>query len=122
MKKVVLEQMSVDELVNHFLALTLDQGQALYYEDNPKYNALFRNMISVEQELKSRAGDQRRALAKFLKHSNLQVRLMAALATLPVEPVQARAMLQKISDANIYPQAADARGMLRELEKGHVPT
>jgi hypothetical protein len=49
--------------------------------------------------------------------------LKAALATLAVAPEAARATLQLISDRQEYPQAADARGMMRAIDEGtYVPT
>jgi hypothetical protein len=55
-------------------------------------------------------------------HPNAQVRLKAATATLAVAPEAARQTLQIISDRQEYPQAADARGMMRAVDKGtYVP-
>jgi hypothetical protein len=79
-------------------------------------------MEAVEDALKSRNGDQRRALLPLFLHPNAQVRLKAATATLAVAPEAARQTLQIISDRQEYPQAADARGMMRAVDKGtYVP-
>jgi hypothetical protein len=79
-------------------------------------------MDSLEQELKSRPGDQRQALVSLFNYPNAQVRLTAALATLALAPESACRTLQVISDRHEYPQAANARGMIRALDNGtYVP-
>jgi hypothetical protein len=79
-------------------------------------------MEDVRRELKGRVGDQRRALLPLLKHANAQVRLKAAITTLAVAPRASRQALQLIWDRNEFPQAADAFGMIRSLDKGtYVP-
>ena len=56
---------------------------------------------------------------RFLKPN----RLRSAFATLALEPEAARRTLQTISDRDEYPQAADARGMMRALDDGsYVPS
>lgn len=118
-----LQGLSVDELVERFVSNALDQDQAILLDDNRKYRRLYFEMKALKEALKGRAGDQRTALLPLLKHRNAQVRLKAAIATLAVEIDTARAALQKISDANEYPQAADARGMMSALDEGrYVPS
>jgi hypothetical protein len=60
----------------------------------------------------------RRALIPLLEHPNPQVRLKSAITTLALAPEAARRALQIISDRNEYPQAADARGMMSDLDEG----
>lgn len=113
-----LAAMNVEQLAQQFLDLTVRQHDAEVASDYQKYNRLFRQMEAVEKELKSRTGDQRRALLPLHNHQRAQVRLMAAIATLAVAPDAARQVLQLISDRDEYPQAADARGIMRELDEG----
>jgi hypothetical protein len=54
----------------------------------------------------------------FFAHPNPQVRLMAAQSTLAVAPAGARQVLQELWDRKEFPQAADAMGTLRKLERG----
>lgn len=123
MTSATLKRLSVEELVEQFLSMALAQDNALFDDKIAKYNRLFDRMEQVKEELKSRADDERRALLPLLEHSNAQVRLKAAIALLAVEPEAARAALQKISDANEYPQAARARSMMRALDEGrYVPS
>lgn len=110
--------MTVEELVVHFTSIALAQSNAISHDDNSKYNRLFDEMRRVEAELKQRDGDQRRQLLPLLQHLNAQVRLKSAFATLAVDRAVALAALQKISDQNEYPEAADARGIMESLAEG----
>lgn len=113
-----LPQMTVEQLAQRFLDITVQQHRAEIGDDNAAYNRLYRQMEAVEKELKARTGDQRRALLPLYSHPKAQVRLMAAVATLAIAPAAARQVLQLISDRNEYPQAADARGIMRALDEG----
>ena len=119
MKRVNFNDMTVDQLVEHFAAIALEQDEANLFENYRKYNRLYDRMKLLEQELKSRSGDQRRALLPLCDHQNAQVRLKAAFATLAVAPERGRQTLQTISDRNEYPEAGDARETLRNIEQGH---
>lgn len=110
--------MATQQLVELFTKVTLDQFKAELYDQFAKYNRLIEDMLEIEKELKSRPGDQRSALLPLLAHSNPQVRLMAAQMTLAVAPAAARQALQELWDRKEFPQAADAMGTLRALERG----
>ena len=118
MKRMKLQEMTADQLVERFLAIALDQDKALLMNEISKFNRLYDRMEEVENELKARAGDQRRTLLPLYEHTNAEVRLKAAIATLAVAPTAAREVLQKISDRQEYPQAASARSMMRALDEG----
>src|SRR4051794_7400948 len=114
---------SVQELVAHFLSITLAQYDAARIADTTKYNRLYRKMEDVVNELKRRQGDQRRALLPLLDHPNVQVRMMAAHAVLTISPLRARKAFESVRDSGISPQAADASGTLRALDSGfYVPS
>ena len=113
MSRNKLESATEEELVEYFVAIAVVQDKAMRQGENAKYNRLYREMDAVEWELKRRTGDQRRALIPLYTHPNAQVRLKAAIATLALAPDAARQALQIISDRQEYPQAADARGMIR---------
>ena len=117
MKRTDLAEMTVEQLVERFTAIALDQDQALLMHEYTKFNRLFDEMEAVESELKVRHGDQRRALVSLYEHPNAQVRLKAAEATLAVAPESARRMLQSIVDSREFPQAGDAGMMLRNLDR-----
>jgi enoyl reductase-like protein len=118
MKRTNLSEMTVEQLVRRFTEIALEQDKAILMDDNAKFNRLYLQMKAAEEELKSRAGDQRRALLPLYRHSNLQVRLKAAIATLAAVPEQARDELQAISASRQYPQAGDAGMTLKALDQG----
>jgi hypothetical protein len=123
MSREKLNDLTVTQLTEKFLALALAQDKAEFNDEIGKYNRLYREMQLVKTELKARTGDQRRALLPLLGHPNAQVRFMASVATLAVDLQSARRALQVISDRDEYPQAADARGMMKALDDGtYVPT
>lgn len=57
-------------------------------------------------------------MLRLYDHPNMQVRLMAAKATLEIEPEAARTMLQAIADSGWFPQAGDVGMSLSNLERG----
>jgi hypothetical protein len=123
MKQMKLEEMTVDQLVERFVEIGLDQDRALLENDVGGFNRLFDQMQAVNQELKSRTGDQRRALLSLYKHPNLQVRLKAAMTTLAIAPQAARDVLEAIKASKQQPQALDAGMSLRNLDQGiYKPT
>src|SRR5882724_981239 len=115
MTRELLQRMTVDQLVVRFTAIALDEYEAILDEENETYRRLFDDMENVRSELKRREGDQRRALIPLFDHQNPQVRLKAAISTLAIVPYAARRVLQSIVDRQEYPQAADARGIMRSL-------
>lgn len=118
MKRAILQDIAVEELVERFVEIALQQDQALLFDEYGQYNRLFDKMEAIKATLKNRDGDQRSLLLPLYKHDNAQVRLKAALATLAVAPEAARAVLEDLSSSNRYPEAASARGMLRALNDG----
>jgi len=108
MKRLKLADMTVDQLVERFTAIALDQDHAVRIDDNATFTRLFWQMEAVEEELKARAGDQRRALSRLYDNPNAQVRITAAKATLAVLPQEARRLLHTIAYSKEYPQAGDA--------------
>lgn len=116
MTRVKVGTMTVNELVERFVAIALDQDKALFNDEIEKCNALYGEMDDVRNELKNRPGDQRSALLPLYTHSNIQVRLKAALTTMEVTPAAARAVFQKIADSRQYPQAADALAAIWRLD------
>lgn len=118
MSAVDVRRMTVAELVEQFTDLCLQQFAAELRGEHAKENALIRRSFAVADELKARDGDQRRALVPLLSHPNPQVRLMAAEFTLSIAPSAARQVLQNIWNRKEFPQAAQAMGTLRALDRG----
>lgn len=94
MKRITPQELSVGQLVERFVALAIERDKAIRIEANAKYNRLYGEMDVIENELMHRRGDQRHALIPLLKHSNAQVRLKSAIATLALAPEAARRALQ----------------------------
>jgi PP-loop superfamily ATP-utilizing enzyme len=116
------KRMDVDQLVEEFTRIALEQYDANLVDNVSKYNRLFRRMEELEKELKYRRGDERRALIPLCDHRNVQVRLRAAIAVLALAPERARQTLEQIKELNDFPATANAFGMLRALDRGtYVP-
>ena len=62
MKRAKLGDMTTEDLVKRFAQIGVAQGKALLQGEHAKFNRLFDQMGDVSRELKSRDGDQRRAL------------------------------------------------------------
>jgi hypothetical protein len=75
-------------------------------------------MTAVDQELRARRREARLALLKLYDHSNMQVRVKAAIKTLGVAPEAARKVLEAIRASKWHPQAMDAGMTLRGLDSG----
>ena len=118
MKGAKLQDMTVDQLVERFTAIALDQDRALLRNEYAKFNRLFKQMEEVKGELKARDGDQRQALLRLYDHPNAQVRLKAVKATLAVAPERARRMLEIIAESHEFPQAGEAGMSIDNLERG----
>ena len=118
----VLHDHTVKQLVDRFIAVALAQHDASREYQTTRYNRLFDQMTKIEKELKSREGDQRRALLPLLEADDIHVRLKAALALLAVAPEQARKVLMSIRDYKLLPYSMDAGLMLMSLNNGsYVP-
>lgn len=117
-REKALQDMSVEQLVSRFMNIALGQYEADNYSRTSKYKLLYEQMSAVKDELKSRSGDQRYALVSLYSHPNIQVRLAAARATLALNYVQARGVIQAIADSGNFPQAGDAGMTLANLDRG----
>jgi hypothetical protein len=123
LRAVALSTLDTAELVSRFVELTLAQDESLLDDDISEVNRLLSPMWELTAELKSRAGDQRRALTTLYRHPNAQTRLHAAMGTLAVAPEEATRVLRKIVTDREFPQAADAAFALHEMEAGRfIPT
>jgi hypothetical protein len=118
MKRPNLQEMTVDQLMQRYIVIGVNQDKALRRGEHAKFNRLFDEMDAIENELKARDDDQRRVLLNLFAHPNPHVRLNAAKATLVVAPELARGLLQAIVDSRDFPQAGDAGMTLRLLDRG----
>ena len=118
MTRVVLQTLSVEELVDRFVEIGLAQDKAALLDDIAKFNRLFDQMQDLVQELRSRPGDGRHALLALYDHPNLQVRLKAVKNSLALAPMEGRRVLQEIAGSKDYPYAGEAGMSLRNLDEG----
>ena len=117
-----IEDASVQQLVARFIAIGIDQHDASRKYQTARYNRLFDQMTKIENELKSRENDKRRALLPLLEADDIHLRLKAAIALLAVAPEQARKVLMSIRDCSLLPYSMDASLMLMSLDNGfYVP-
>ena len=77
-------------------------------------------MDDINTELKRRGSQARLALTRLYDHPDIQVRLQAAKSTRAVAPVEARRVIEAIARSSRMPQAADARGSLRNMDEGLI--
>jgi hypothetical protein len=117
------QKMSVPALVREFVTLCIAQHHALEREEIAQYNRRYKRVEAIKNELKSRPGDQRRALQVLFGQGNLQVRYMAAHANLAIDYDKARNELEAIAATHWQPQAANAGITLENLDTGfYTPT
>lgn len=113
-----LEIIPTSALIDQFAEICVAQDRALLHANLQKKPELIWQMMAIDDELRKRGRDARLALRKLYDHSNMQVRLQAATLTLAVAPVEASQVIDAIARSGRMPQAAEARGTLRELATG----
>ncbi len=118
MRRKDLATLSVAELVEAYAQTGIAEDKAEMDDDLPKRNRLCLKMFAIGKELKSRPGDQRRALLTLYDHPNVEVRLMAAKCTLAVAPIKARKVIESIAASKRFPYAGDAGMCLWALDSG----
>jgi hypothetical protein len=118
MKSSNLTLLTTDQLIDLFEKIALLQDEALIDDDHKQYNKLYGMMDTVDNELKQRGQEARRALLRLFAHSNIQVRLKAATRTLAVAPAEAREILESIAASAHYPYAGHAGMLIAGLDDG----
>jgi hypothetical protein len=116
-------RLPVEELVQQFVDLAVEQDMALLSGPQKEVNRIFWKLEAIEGELKARPGDQRAALLPLYNHKDMYVRVKAAKATLAIAPEAARSQLEAIRLSGWQPQALEAGMCLWTLEQGiYKPT
>jgi hypothetical protein len=115
-----ISEMSDDDLVNQYVALSVQQGRALrLLASSTRVNRIGDQIHAISKELQRRPGDHRSALLKLLSHPNDWVRFNAAASTISLAAVEARQVIQAIADSRVYPQAGQA-GMYLSIYDGEA--
>lgn len=113
-----LANFTISELTSEFVRLAIAKGEAIMGDQTTKASRIYWQMNAIEEELKSRNGDQRRILSTLFQHPDPSVRLEAATATLAILPAASRQVLKSIWDRDEFPFAGDAGMRLHHLETG----
>ena len=118
MTRLDLKSATVDQLVARFVEIAVAHGQALFGGDVSEANRLYDPLQAVVSALKSRDGDQRRALVPLFQHPDFHVRVKAAKATFALEPQAARAVLEAVAAAKVPVDSGEAGMCLWNLDRG----
>jgi len=121
-RPINLTTASVADLVAYFAELGVAEDEAELRSAQATINRLVRRRFAVENELKARAGDQRRQLGRYFNHPNIQVQLNAATATLALLPAEARRKIEEIASWRVGPYDLEAGMRLAALDDGtYIP-
>lgn len=113
-------KMVVENLVSLHADLSAKQGHAQEsFLSMTIVNRLGKQIFDINDELKSRPGDQRIVLIKLFSNPDPWVRFNAASAVLDIATASARPIIQAIADSKNYPVAAHA-GMCLSLFDGEL--
>ena len=118
MRRVDLKKLSIEQLIERYVAIGLAEEEAVLYDDTPGYNQLFRKEQAVVDELQGRPGDQRSALLALYEHDNPWVRMSAVKNSLALVPEEGRRVLQEMADSMKQPYADEAGMTLWTLDEG----
>jgi hypothetical protein len=118
MKRIKLEDMTVDQLVERFVEIALAESDALKMGQTGKYNRLFDRMIEVMGEFLVRPIEQRHALMALYTHPDPQVRYTAAFITKDIAPEEVREVCEILIAEKRQPQAANASIMIDNMNEG----
>ncbi|MES2750191.1 MAG: DUF2019 domain-containing protein [Pseudomonadota bacterium] len=116
MTKIEVSKLSVEDLLERYVLLSIRQGAAVNLAKVSLVNRLSGQIHEISKELKRRPSDRGRALMTLFDHPNVQVRLNAARSLMSVFPQEARQQIQVIANSKSYPQAVDAGLYLSSLD------
>lgn len=68
MKAAHLANLTTSQLTEKFVSLAIAKGQAIMGDENAKASRIYWQIDAIENELRSRDGDQRRVLSAFFQH------------------------------------------------------
>jgi hypothetical protein len=123
MSHTSLGQLALGELVQRYIALSVEQFEATEIDDDEAYTRLYHAIDDIDRELRGRGLDARQALLPLLAHENAQVRLNAAHDLLTVDPARARTAMEWVARWGPGPQRGRASMSLQGLDSGqYKPT
>jgi len=116
-----LKSMSLDALLGRFeeICLVLDEVRHDPFEEGVEQgNICLEALWKVNDEIKSRGPDARRALLRFYNHPNYRVRLKAATHTYRVAQEPARRCLEELKKWQIPDVSLEAGMTLYAIDDG----
>ena len=119
MRNLDLSKLDVGVLLKLHVEWGGQQDVALQRANTSMVNELASRINQINNELKSRPGDQRGTLASLLSHPNAQVRFNAAQSLIRILPIEARQTMQVIADSGVFPLAGHA-GMYLSMHDGEA--
>lgn len=115
-----LDRMTIDELLARFVTISRQQYPLTLNDNFNGYNALFRKLTAIDNELRRRGIEARLALTRLFDHPNIQVRLNAAEHSLAVARQSSLAVLRQITKEDIGPFRLAAGMTVALVEDGTI--
>jgi len=116
--KAGLQHLQDADLVERFRQLALDKSRYLIESNTQPLRRNFDDMKAIEQDLRRRGPESRKALSVLLDDTDMRVRYEAAIRLLAVVPDKAFATVQAIAKRHLMPVSAEAAIFLDGLESG----
>lgn len=114
--KTDFSKVGIEELLNLFVRLSIEQEEAIYVANTSGFNRLGDTLYEIINEIKRRPDDRGQSMLKLFGHPNTQVRFNAATSVSGLFTNEARRAIQSIADSKSDLMASDARMYLRTLD------
>jgi hypothetical protein len=121
MTKKSFEHMTIQELIAAYEQIVLEQDQSFRFEKNTKFNKEFKIRVAIVEQLRSRPGDQREALAPLLDRREPWMRICVAEDTYSLDPERSRKYMQTVADYRFDPYKGRAASSLGLWDMGYTP-
>jgi Domain of unknown function (DUF2019) len=121
MTKKSFEHMTIQELIAAYEQIVLEQDQSFRFEKNTKFNKEFKIRVAIVEQLRSRPGDQRKALAPLLDRREPWMRICVAEDTYSLDPERSRKYMQTVADYRFDPYKGRAASSLGLWDMGYTP-
>jgi hypothetical protein len=120
-KKLDLTKLTGDELAVEYERIALLQEEDFLNSAIAAYNRLEKKRTAVVDELRSRNGDQRVILVRFVDHPNPFIRLMLSSDIFSLDEARSRRMVQRVADEEYPPYDFTAKMKISSWEMGMRP-
>lgn len=113
-----LTRLKNEDLVVRFREHALKKSDVLLDSNTRAANRLVDKMYAIDQELRRRGPDARKALTALMDDPDIRVRYEAARRLLAVAPERALATIQAVENQHFMPVSAEAGMTLLALTEG----